>query len=178
MPLSAQAEPILPPVRRRFRLTSVRGCRRELAVIYAEARQARLDWQSAARAASVLQILTRMIEGDTFEDRLAALESTLAEHDRRPPSRNGHDHHARPYRRLGDLEQRVRPGAGPLEAELWCRPRGCTSTRSRSGRPLSLDTATTRRRRSSPAIPSSPSSWSRQSAPRWHQRATAVPEAA
>ena len=56
----------------------MRGCRRELAAVYAEARQDRLDWQSAARAASVLQILTRMIEGDAFEARIIALEQAAA----------------------------------------------------------------------------------------------------
>ena len=56
----------------------MRGCRRELAAVYAEARQDRLDWQSAARAASVLQILTRMIEGDAFEAQIIALERAAA----------------------------------------------------------------------------------------------------
>jgi hypothetical protein len=92
MPLSAQAEPILPPGRRRFRLTSARGCRKELAGVYAEARNGTgLDWQAAARAASVLMTLVRMIEGSDFEARLEALESVLADRDARPP-RNGHDH--------------------------------------------------------------------------------------
>ena len=76
--MTAQPESAAPPRNRRFRLATVRGCRRELAAVYAEARQDRLDWQSAARAASVLQILTRMIEGDAFEARIIALEQAAA----------------------------------------------------------------------------------------------------
>jgi hypothetical protein len=59
--------------------------------VYAQARYEKIPWQDAARAASILQILTRMIEGDTFEQRLAALEQALAERDpgRKP---NGHAH--------------------------------------------------------------------------------------
>ena len=81
-----------PPRNRRFRLATVRGCRRELAALYAEARQHRLDWQSAARAASVLQILTRMIEGDSFEARITALEQVAAEqgHGRRATNGRGY----------------------------------------------------------------------------------------
>ena len=82
--MTAQPESAPPPRNRRFRLATVRGCRRELAAVYAEARQDRLDWQSAARAASVLQILTRMIEGDAFEARIIALERAAAgEHGHR-----------------------------------------------------------------------------------------------
>jgi hypothetical protein len=90
--LTTQPEPAEPPVNRRFRLTSVRACRRELAAVYAQARQDRIDWQSAARAASVLQILTRMIEGDAFEARIDALETALAERSPGLAHRNGNGH--------------------------------------------------------------------------------------
>ena len=50
-----------------------------------------LDWQSAARAASVLQILTRMIEGDAFEARIIALEQAAAgEHGHRATNGRGY----------------------------------------------------------------------------------------
>ena len=93
--MTAQPESAAPPRNRRFRLATVRGCRRELAAVYAEARQDRLDWQSAARAASVLQILTRMIEGDAFEARIIALEQAAAgEHGHRATNGRGyHDAH-------------------------------------------------------------------------------------
>ena len=91
--MSAQTEPVDPPANRRFRLATVRGCRRELAAVYAEARQNRLDWQSAARAASILAILSRMIEGSELEARLDALERTLAERDQPPRRLNGGQHH-------------------------------------------------------------------------------------
>ena len=89
--MTAQPESAAPPRNRRFRLATVRGCRRELAAVYAEARQDRLDWQSAARAASVLQILTRMIEGDAFEARIIALEQAAAgEHGHRATNGRGY----------------------------------------------------------------------------------------
>jgi hypothetical protein len=79
-----------PRGRRRFRLTSVRGCRRELAAVYHEARnKAGLDWSDAARVASILQILARMIEGSDFEARLTAIETALAEQNGRPVKANG-----------------------------------------------------------------------------------------
>jgi hypothetical protein len=74
-PLAEQVKSSTTP--HRCRLTSVRGCRKELAGVYAQARNRQLDWQSAARAASVLQILTRMLEGSELEQRLAALEEAL-----------------------------------------------------------------------------------------------------
>jgi hypothetical protein len=85
-------EPTDPPGHRRFRLTTVRGCRAELASVYGDARNAvgNIDWQDAARAASVLHIITRMLEGSEIEARLARLEAALAERDGRPrPRPNG-----------------------------------------------------------------------------------------
>jgi hypothetical protein len=72
------------------RLRDIRGIRRELARCYGEAREGALSWQDAARAASVLQILGRMIEGSDFEERLAALEGAIAERDAMPVRGNGH----------------------------------------------------------------------------------------
>jgi hypothetical protein len=54
-----------------------------------------MTWQDAARAASILQILARMIEGGGWEERIQALEAKLA--DIRMPRPNGHD---RPEARL------------------------------------------------------------------------------
>ena len=92
----------------------MRGCRRELAAVYAEARNGRgLDWQEAARAASVLQILTKMLEGDDFERRIELLEAALAADDRRPPSRaNGHPLASSTMTLPSDLSSRL----GQLEA--------------------------------------------------------------
>jgi hypothetical protein len=85
-----------PPGGRRFRLTTARGCRAELAAVYADARNntGKIDWADAARAASVLQILTKMIEGGEIESRLEALETAYA--GRQPARRNGGYHAARP----------------------------------------------------------------------------------
>jgi hypothetical protein len=89
-------EPADPPASRRFRLTTARGCRAELAAVYADARNGtgKIDWADAARAASVLQTITRMIEGGEIEARLEALESAYA--IRQPARRNGGYHAARP----------------------------------------------------------------------------------
>jgi hypothetical protein len=94
--LVEKAEPINPPARRRFRLTDVRGCKRELASIYADARnQEGIDWQDAARAASILQILARLIEGGDFEARIVVLEAAAAERKNGPAKPNGHQPSAR-----------------------------------------------------------------------------------
>ena len=63
---------------RLWRLASVRSVRKELSAIYREARFGKLDWQSAARAAMVLQIMAKMIEQDDIEARIAKLEEAAA----------------------------------------------------------------------------------------------------
>ena len=65
-----------------------------------------LDWQAAARAASVLQIVARLIEGGELEKRLSRLEQALADREaaelaRLTPAVHGNGisvngHHARP----------------------------------------------------------------------------------
>jgi hypothetical protein len=82
----------------------VRGCRAELASVYGDARNAvgNIDWQDAARAASVLHIIARMLEGAEIETvsphalalswQLAAAKSARGSHD----NARGHgndDHH-------------------------------------------------------------------------------------
>jgi hypothetical protein len=66
------------PVRRRFRLTSARGCRRELVSVYAAARSGELDWGSATKAAYILLTLIRVIEGVDFEDRIKLIEQAIS----------------------------------------------------------------------------------------------------
>jgi hypothetical protein len=62
------------PLPRVGRLDSLPRVRRELARVYADARQSRLDPQAASRLANVLAILGRLIEGGELEARLAELE--------------------------------------------------------------------------------------------------------
>jgi hypothetical protein len=62
----------------RVRLDSVERVRRELARIYVEAREGRRDVQDASRLANMLSLLARMIEGASFEERLAAVERAQA----------------------------------------------------------------------------------------------------
>lgn len=69
------------------RLRDVRGVRRELARIYGDARTGGLAWQDASRAANVLQILGRLIEGGELEQRIEALEAA-SENARGGPGRS------------------------------------------------------------------------------------------
>jgi hypothetical protein len=67
------------PPDRRLRLTSIRGVRRELAAVYHEARVRKsLDWQDASRAAMILQILGKMIEGQDIERQIADIAAAMA----------------------------------------------------------------------------------------------------
>ena len=58
------------------RLRDIRGVRRELARVYGDARGGAMSWQDASRAANVLQILVRTLEGSDLEQRIAELEKT------------------------------------------------------------------------------------------------------
>ena len=82
-------------------MSTVRSIRKELCDVYRAARiDKSMDWHDAARAASILQILSRMIQGSDFEDRIAALETALAEHKGKPSRSNGHARPAPLERRL------------------------------------------------------------------------------
>jgi hypothetical protein len=72
VPLSTKPQPPLP---RLGRLNTPTGCRRELALIYAQARYGAMPWEHATKAAHVLHSIARMISGSEFEERLAALEA-------------------------------------------------------------------------------------------------------
>ena len=60
--------------RRCHRLDILPHCRREVARLYAEARQGRLDAQTASRLANIVALAARMIEGAELEERIAKLE--------------------------------------------------------------------------------------------------------
>ena len=73
-------------------MNTVRSIRKELADVYRAARVDKsMDWIDASRAANILAILSRMIEGSDFEARIIALETALADHRGRPAPSNGHD---------------------------------------------------------------------------------------
>ena len=57
------------------RLDTLPRCRRELARLYRDARAGKTDAQTAARLASIVAIIARLIEGGELEARLAALEA-------------------------------------------------------------------------------------------------------
>lgn len=66
------------PAPRVGRLDTLPRCRRELARLYRDARGGRLDAQTAARLASIVAMIGRLIEGGELEARLAALEEQQA----------------------------------------------------------------------------------------------------
>jgi hypothetical protein len=94
LPDNAQPAPSPMPARL-WRLATVRSCRKELSQVYREARSGKLGWQEAARAASILQIMAKMIESGDFEQRIERLEQAVAGRDAQPPRRNGHASYAR-----------------------------------------------------------------------------------
>jgi hypothetical protein len=66
-----------PSPRSRLRLNSVRECRRELAKVYAEARNGEIETANATRLAYLLISLANMIRDGDMEDRIAALEEEI-----------------------------------------------------------------------------------------------------
>jgi hypothetical protein len=79
------------------RLRDIRGCKRELARIFGEARDRGDGWADAGKAAYILFTITRMLEGGELEERIARLETALAARNgAAPPPRhvNGNGRHA------------------------------------------------------------------------------------
>ena len=73
--MSGAASPHDPPPKpRRARLETLPGCRRELAKLYGEAREGKLEAQTATRLASLIAMIARLIEGAELEARIAKLE--------------------------------------------------------------------------------------------------------
>lgn len=67
------------PKIRRFRLTSARGIRRELAALYAEFRNGALDADTTRTSAFVLRCLLESLRLDEIERRLSDLEAERGE---------------------------------------------------------------------------------------------------
>jgi hypothetical protein len=67
-----------PSAPRRHRLDTLPRCRREVARLYAEAREGKLDAQTATRLASIVALAARLIEGAELEERIARLERQKA----------------------------------------------------------------------------------------------------
>ncbi len=65
------------PRPRRYSLGTIRGCRREMALMYGEAREGRLDLSDAARLAYVLTAVARLVETGDLEARLQQLERAV-----------------------------------------------------------------------------------------------------
>ena len=73
VPTAEVLDPIPRP--RRIRLETVRDVRRELHVLYREARTGKLDPSVATRLAYLLQISARLFEVSELERRVALLEA-------------------------------------------------------------------------------------------------------
>lgn len=74
--MSAETEesPAPPPKVRIGRLNTLRGVRRELAKLYADLRHERVLPKVAGTGAFILQAITKNLEVEVFETRVAALE--------------------------------------------------------------------------------------------------------
>jgi hypothetical protein len=79
--LSGKDLPGTPPPSkpRRARLDTIAGCRRELARLYAEAREGKLEAQTATRLASIVGMVARILDGAELEARVAKLEGELGQ---------------------------------------------------------------------------------------------------
>jgi hypothetical protein len=77
--------------RTKIRLQDFRAVRSELCRVYRACVAHVLDWQDARAAVAVLTAISNLDAGRGFEERIEALEQTLAEREapRRP---NGRDH--------------------------------------------------------------------------------------
>ena len=62
------------PKSRRFRLTDARGVRRELAALYAEMRNGKIDLDTAKAGGFLLRCLLESIRTDEIEQRITQLE--------------------------------------------------------------------------------------------------------
>jgi hypothetical protein len=67
----------------RLRLGSVGDVRRELAKVYRQARASQLDMAKACKLTYVLATLGKLIEVESLESRLSALEHNVAVQGRR-----------------------------------------------------------------------------------------------
>ncbi len=96
--MAAKTNPDTPTPDWLRRLRDVRGCKREIARIFGEARTGSMDWADASKGANIVYIIARLVSDTEFEARLGRLEQALAEQTGRPIKPNGGSRHwsARP----------------------------------------------------------------------------------
>tara|TARA_B100000315_G_scaffold117171_1_gene107424 strand:- start:175 stop:480 length:306 start_codon:yes stop_codon:yes gene_type:complete len=68
---------ILPRIPRPGALNSLTRVRRELSRVYRDARQGRLETSELGRYAYALNILSKIVEAESLEERLASIEQML-----------------------------------------------------------------------------------------------------
>ena len=82
-PLNDNSDPGAPAPRQRKPkvggLATVGDLRHETANLYRAARRGDVEAGDASKLASVLALLARLVEGDSFDERLTALETRLAD---------------------------------------------------------------------------------------------------
>jgi hypothetical protein len=66
------------------RLNNLGAIRREMATLYGESRDGKIDTLDASRVASILSTLGKLIEGSELEQRMAEIEARLDQGKRRP----------------------------------------------------------------------------------------------
>ena len=62
------------PTPKRIKLTTVRGVRREMATVYADCRQGRVDPVIGSKLTYMLTSIAKVLEASDLEQRIAALE--------------------------------------------------------------------------------------------------------
>jgi predicted transcriptional regulator len=78
--MKSGGKPGTPPYKR-VTLSEARHVRAELAKLYREARQGKVDVTDASKLANMLQILYRIIEGSDLEKRLEEIEKEVREYE-------------------------------------------------------------------------------------------------
>ena len=82
---SPSSQPAPTPSRRRLRLTTVGGVRREMAAVYTDARSGRLDPTAASKLTYMLTSIAKVMEVSDFEARIAALEAGRSQQQQGTP---------------------------------------------------------------------------------------------
>jgi len=68
------------PIPKQIKLVTVMDCKREMARVYRDARQGRIDIQDGTRLVYMLSQIGKLVESSEFEKRLELLEQ--AQHDK------------------------------------------------------------------------------------------------
>lgn len=76
-PIEGEVIPFTPTPRKQVRLSSIKDCRRELAKVYADARQGKIPSPDATRLTYILVAISNMIKDHELEERVKKLEEDI-----------------------------------------------------------------------------------------------------